>query len=99
MISQSATGAVACGTVVNLVISSGQPTVPSVVGSTQADAIAAITAVANISYGSSTTECNDTVAAGSVISQSATGAVACGTVVNLVISSGQPSVPNVVGST
>jgi len=99
VISQSATGAVSCGTVVNLVVSSGQPSVPNVVGSTEAAAIAAIGAVANISYGSSTTECSDTVAAGSVISQSATGAVSCGTVVNLVVSSGQPSVPNVVGST
>ncbi|MGA2071201.1 MAG: PASTA domain-containing protein, partial [Sedimentisphaerales bacterium] len=99
VISQSVTGTTTCGTVVNLVVSSGQPTVPNVVGETQAAAIAAITAVVNISYGSSTTECNDTVAAGNVISQSVTGAVNCGTVVNLVVSSGQPSVPNVVGST
>jgi hypothetical protein len=87
VISQSVTGTTTCGTVVNLVVSSGQPTVPNVVGSTQAAAIAAITAVANISYGSSTIECN-AVPAGSVISQSATGAVSCGTVVNLVVSSG-----------
>ena len=88
VISQSATGTVSCGTVVNLVVSSGQPSVPSVVGSTEANAIAAIGAVANISYGSSATECNDTVATGNVISQSATGTVSCGTVVNLVVSSG-----------
>ena len=69
-------------------VSSGQPSVPNVVGQTETAAIAAIGAVANISYGSSTTECSETVAAGSVISQSATGTVPCGTVVNLVISDG-----------
>jgi hypothetical protein len=75
------------GSAVNLVVSSGQPSVPNVVGQTQAAAIAAIGAVANISYGSSTTQCS-AVAAGNVISQSATGTVSCGTVVNLVVSSG-----------
>ena len=98
-ISQSATGTVLCGTVVNLVISTGQPSVPDVTGQTEAAAIAAINAVANISYGSSSTACNDTVPAGSVISQSATGTVLCGTVVNLVVSTGQPLVPDVTGMT
>ncbi len=88
VISQSATGTVSCGTVVNLVVSSGQPIVPDVTGQTEAAAITAINAVANISYGTSSNECSDTVAAGNVISQSATGTVSCGTVVNLVVSSG-----------
>jgi hypothetical protein len=56
---------------------------------TEANAIAAINAVANISYGSSTTQCSDTVPAGDVISQSITGTAPCGTVVNLVVSTGQ----------
>jgi hypothetical protein len=55
---------------------------------TEAAAIAAINAVANISYGSSTTECSDTVPAGNVISQSSVGTVSCGTIVNLVVSLG-----------
>ena len=99
VISQSATGTVTCGTVVNLVVSTGKPSVPDVTGMTETEAIAAIGLVPNISYGSSTTQCSDTVAAGSVISQSATGTVTCGTVVNLVVSTGKPSVPDVTGMT
>ncbi|MBN1788388.1 MAG: PASTA domain-containing protein [Sedimentisphaerales bacterium] len=101
VISQSATGTVACGTVVDLVVSSGQcvVTAPDVIGMDEASAIAAINAVTDLSYGTSTYECSDTVPAGDVISQSAVGSVPCGTVVDLVVSTGQPTVPNVVGMT
>ena len=58
----------------------------------EASAMAAINAVANISYGSSTTDYSDTVPAGDVISQSVTGTALCSTVVDLVISLGQSSV-------
>lgn len=70
------------------------PVVPYVVGMTEPNAIAAINAVANISYGSSTTDYSDTVPAGYVISQSITGAAPCGTVVDLVVSLGQLYVPD-----
>ncbi|MDD5011171.1 MAG: agmatine deiminase family protein, partial [Phycisphaerae bacterium] len=52
------------GSAVDLVVSSGQPSVPDVTGTDEASAIAAINGTDNISYGSSTTECSDTVAAG-----------------------------------
>ncbi|MBN1788418.1 MAG: PASTA domain-containing protein, partial [Sedimentisphaerales bacterium] len=90
-------GFVPCGTVVDLVVSSGQPSVPGVTGMTEADAIAAINAVADISYGSSTYKCDNSVSSGDVISQSATGTVSCGTVVDLVVSSGQADLPDVTG--
>ncbi|MBN1788390.1 MAG: PASTA domain-containing protein [Sedimentisphaerales bacterium] len=97
VISQSVTGTVPCGTAVDLVVSSGQPSVPDVTGMDEAAAIAAINAIADISYGSSSTTCSDTVGEGDVISQSITGTVPCGTVIDLVVSSGQPSVPDVTG--
>ena len=90
VISQTPTGGtqVDVDSPVNLVVSTGKPSVPDVTGQSEAEAIAAIGLVPNISYGSSSTECSDTVAADSVISQSATGTVSCGTVVNLVVSTG-----------
>ncbi|MBN1788192.1 MAG: PASTA domain-containing protein, partial [Sedimentisphaerales bacterium] len=99
VISQTAAGTVPCGTVVNLVVSRGQPTVPDVTGMSEAAAIAAINADPDLSYGSSSTACSDTVPAGDVISYSPTGTVACGTVVDLVISRGQPTVPVLTGMT
>ncbi len=90
VISQDPTGGtqVNVGSSVDLVVSTGQPVVPDVTGMTEADAITAINGTANISYGTSTTQCSDTVPAGDVISQSATGTVSCGTVVDLVVSTG-----------
>jgi len=101
VISQSPTaGAAPCDSTVDLVVSSGQPDVPDVVGMTEAAATTAINAVANLSVGTVTYECSDTVAAGDVISQSPTaGAAPCDSTVDLVVSSGQPDVPNVVGMT
>ena len=84
-----------CGTVVNLVIST--VSVPDVTGQTEAAAIAAINAVANISYGSSSTACNDTVPGRQRDKPVATGTCPRGTVVNLVVSTGRPLVPDVTG--
>jgi beta-lactam-binding protein with PASTA domain len=96
VLSQSATGIVACGAVIDLTVSSGPPSAPDVTGMDEASAIAAINGTANISYGSSTSVC-DASAAGTVLSQSATGTVACGAVIDLTVSSGQPSVPDLTG--
>ena len=91
-------------TSVNLVVSTG-PTpvsVPNVVGLTQAAATTAITN-AGLVLGTVTTASSNTVAAGSVISESpaAGTSVAPGSAVNLVVSSGPApvAVPNVVGLT
>ncbi|MBN1788166.1 MAG: PASTA domain-containing protein [Sedimentisphaerales bacterium] len=97
VISQSAVGTVPCGTVVDLIVSSGQPIVPNVAGMTEAAAIATINDINDVSYGISTSQCSNIVTAGYVLSQSAMGTVACGTTVDLVVSSGQPTVPNVAG--
>ena len=82
---------VAPGGAVNLVISSGPMlvTVPNVVALTQASAEATIT-TASLVVGTVTTATNNTVPAGSVISQSPTGGsnVPAGSAVNLVVSSG-----------
>ena len=88
------------GSSVNLVVSLGQPEVPNVVGMTEANAVAAITAVDNLSS-SVTSEYSDTIASGVVISQTPAPntPVAIGSSVNLVVSLGQPEVPNVVGMT
>jgi beta-lactam-binding protein with PASTA domain len=89
------------GSSVDLVVSSGQPEVPNVVGETEPNATAAITAVDNLTAGSIVYEYNDTVAATVVISQNpAAGTlVPIGSSVDLVVSSGQPQVPDVVGRT
>jgi len=106
VISQNpASGAsVAQGSAVALTVSQGPApvSVPNVVGMSQANAQAAITA-AMLVAGNITTTSSSTVAAGSVISQTPTSGtlVSQGTAVALVISSGPPtvSVPNVVGMT
>jgi beta-lactam-binding protein with PASTA domain len=91
---------VAVGSSVNLVVSLGQPEVPDVVGMTEANAVAAVAAVDNLTT-SVTDEYSDTVAAGLVISQTPAPntPVAIGSSVNLVVSLGQPEVPDVVGMT
>ena len=78
------------GSAVNLVVSLGQPVVPNVIGMTQADANAAITAVDNLTVGTVTDEYSDTIAVGLVISQDPNGGthVTIGTAVNLVVSMG-----------
>ncbi|MHC4156804.1 MAG: PASTA domain-containing protein, partial [Planctomycetota bacterium] len=89
------------GSSVNLVVSLGLPEVPDVVGMTEANATAAITAVDNLTVGSVTDEYSDTVSAGLVTSQTPAPntPVAIGSSVNLVVSLGQPEVPDVVGMT
>jgi uncharacterized repeat protein (TIGR03803 family) len=76
--------------------------VPNVVGQTQAAAATAITG-AGLIVGTVTTESSNTVASGTVISQSPAGgaSVASGSAVNLIVSSGPAgaTVPNVVGKT
>jgi hypothetical protein len=75
-------------------------TVPDVVGLAQAAAETALVA-ADLTVGSVTTECSNTVASGSVISQNpaALGSALFGSAVDLVVSSGLCSVtvPDVVG--
>ncbi|MHC4648529.1 MAG: Stk1 family PASTA domain-containing Ser/Thr kinase, partial [Planctomycetota bacterium] len=92
---------VAVGSLVDLVVSLGQPVVPNVVGQTEADANTAITAVDNLTVGSITYEYSDAVATGNVISQNpvASTAVAIGSSVDMVVSLGQPVVPDAVGQT
>jgi len=92
---------VAVGSSVDLVVSSGQPVVPYVVGETEPNATAAITAVDNLTVGTVTYEYSDTVGYGLVISQEPISGttVSVGSSVDLVVSSGQPVVPNVVGMT
>jgi beta-lactam-binding protein with PASTA domain len=89
------------GSSVDLVVSSGQPEVPDVVGETEPNATAAITAVDNLTVGTIVYEYNDTVAATVVISQNpaAGTTVAVGSSVDLVVSLGEPQVPDVVGET
>jgi len=80
---------VLCGSQVNLVISSGQPTVPNVIGTAKADAIAAVDAEDNLFIGTITYECSDTVTADNVISQNLDpGLAPCNTQVDLLISTG-----------
>lgn len=86
----------AAGSTVDLVVSSGPPTVavPTATGLTQAAATTAITG-ASLVVGTVTQEASTTVASGSVISQtpSAGTQVAVGSAVNLVVSSGPPAAP------
>ncbi|MHC4476739.1 MAG: PASTA domain-containing protein, partial [Planctomycetota bacterium] len=92
---------VSVGSAVDLVVSLGQPTVPDVAGMTEADANTAITAVDNLTVGNVTYDYNDTVAAGLVLTQSPTAGttVSVGSAVDLVVSLGQPTVPDVAGMT
>ncbi|HOK90347.1 MAG TPA: PASTA domain-containing protein, partial [Candidatus Hydrogenedentes bacterium] len=91
---------VAPGSAVNLVVSTGPcpVTVPNVTGLEQAAAEAAL-AAEGLYTGLVSSQCDDTVAAGAVISQSpAAGTqVAPGATVDIVISTGQPVVPDVTG--
>jgi beta-lactam-binding protein with PASTA domain len=102
VISQSpaASTVVAFGSAVDLVVSTGPCVVPDVVGETEADAITEITD-ANLTVGTITYSCDDTVPAGSVISQNpaASTVVAFGSAVDIVVSTGPCVVPNVVGET
>ncbi|MHC4575531.1 MAG: PASTA domain-containing protein, partial [Planctomycetota bacterium] len=87
------------GSSVELVVSLGQPEVPNVVTMSEADARLAITAVDNLQIGNVTYEYSDSVGVGLVISQSPAGytRVPIGSSVELVVSLGQPEVPNVLG--
>ncbi|MHC4501434.1 MAG: PASTA domain-containing protein, partial [Planctomycetota bacterium] len=89
------------GSSVDLVVSLGQPSVPDVVGMAEPNAAAAITAVDNLLVGAVVSEYNDTVAATVVIRQSPAGGtiVFVGSSVDLVVSLGQPAVPDVLGMT
>lgn len=90
------------GSAVDLVISSGPPLIatPNVVGLSQSAAQTALVA-ANLAVGSVSTASSNSVPAGNVISQNppAGTAVAQGSAVDLVVSSGPPLIatPNVVG--
>ena len=79
----------------------GHCTVPDVIGMTEEDANSTITAIEYLSVGDITYEYSDTVPAGFVISQNPDGgtAVPAGSSVDLVVSLGQPVVPNVVAVT
>ncbi|HOK90768.1 MAG TPA: PASTA domain-containing protein, partial [Candidatus Hydrogenedentes bacterium] len=104
VISQNPVGgaSVAPGSTVDFVVSTGPcVTVPNVVGLTQAVATTAIGG-ANLTVGTVTQVCSDTVAAGNVISQNPVGgaSVAPGSTVDFVVSTGPcVTVPNVVGLT
>jgi len=92
-----AAGVATCGMAVNIVVSDGQPTVPNVLDMSEADAITAIDAVDYISAGTPTYECSDTIANGNVISTTpGAGTASCGTTVAIVVSTGPPTVPDVV---
>jgi beta-lactam-binding protein with PASTA domain len=86
----------------NYFATSGNITVPNVVGTTQAAASTAITA-AGLIVGTVTIQSSATVAAGLVVSESPSAgtSVVAKSAVNLVVSSGaaRVSVPNVVGQT
>ena len=103
VISQSIVGTAPCGSVVDLEISTGQPTVPNLVGMEEAAAISAIDSVENLSVGNVSYQCSDTVAVGVVISQSpSAGFASCGSTVDLVVSEGpccSTTVPDVIGLT
>ena len=102
IISQSLLGTALYGTAIDLVESTGLPTVPvpNVVGMPLATASATLVAHGFVS-GTVTTATSITIPGGDIISQSVTGTALYGTTVNMVESSGLPtvSVPNVVGDT
>lgn len=102
IVSQSITGSVIYGASVDLVNSTGLPTVPvpNVVGMPLATASATLVA-AGFVPGTVTSTTSILVPGGSIISQSVTGTALYGTTVNMVESSGLPTVtvPNVVGDT
>lgn len=86
-------GSVPVSTTINIVVSTGPggAVVPNLSGLTQAEAVDAISQTC-LSVGLITTTPSDTVAVGFVVSWSPMGTVACGTAINLVISSGPNSV-------
>jgi beta-lactam-binding protein with PASTA domain len=88
-------------TTVNIKVSLGKPTVPDVVNKTEPNATAAIVAVDNLTVGIVTYEYNDSIAYSLVISQDPNGGteVPVGSTVDLMVSLGQPTVPDVVGDT
>jgi len=85
---------------VDLVVSSGKPTVPDVVGMTEADANTTLAGF-TLAIGTIVREYNDTVPEGIVTGQApaAGTTVFVGSAVDLVVSLGKPVVPNVVGMT
>jgi len=97
--SPAAATTVLVGSPVDLVVSLGQPTVPYVVGMSQTEAGAAINSVDSLGVGAVSTEYSDAIPADIVISQNPAGGtrVPIGSTVDLLVSLGQPSVPNVVG--
>jgi beta-lactam-binding protein with PASTA domain len=102
IISQSLLGTAVYGTAIDLVESTGLPTVPvpNVVGMALATASATLVA-AGFVPGTVTTATSITIPGGSIISQSVTGTALYGTTVNMVESSGLPTVtvPNVITDT
>jgi beta-lactam-binding protein with PASTA domain len=102
--SPSAETQAAFGSTVALVVSTGMcgVTVPDVVGQAQTAANTALTG-ANLTTGTVTEQCSNTVAAGAVISQdpAAESQAAFGSAVALVVSTGvcNVTVPNVAGQT
>ncbi|MHC4575283.1 MAG: PASTA domain-containing protein, partial [Planctomycetota bacterium] len=103
VISQSPIGGavVSVGSPVDLVVSSGLPPVPYVVGKSESEAYSAISAVDNLQVGTVSYEHSDIVGAGIVIIQNPAPytPVPTGSSVDLVISLGRPEVPPVVGKT
>ncbi|MHC4687787.1 MAG: PASTA domain-containing protein, partial [Planctomycetota bacterium] len=89
------------GSIVDLIVSLGQPTVPDVVGMTEPNATIEITSVDNLAVGNVTYEYSDIVASELVIIQNPLGGtvVPIGSTVDLIVSLGQPNVPDVVGMT
>jgi len=101
VISQNPPGntAVNIGTIVNIVVSVGRPTVPNVVGVSLAAATSLIEAIDNLVVDDVTEQYDNIVGAGLVMSQNPSGGsvVDVGTSVDLVVSLGRPTVPNVIG--
>ncbi len=89
-------GATTCGTDVNLVVSTGPLFVPDVLDMDEADAIAAIDAVTGLTAGAPTYACSDTIADGNVISTTPVAGPTCDATVDIVVSTGSPTVPNVL---
>ncbi|MHC4477198.1 MAG: PASTA domain-containing protein [Planctomycetota bacterium] len=86
------------GSSVEIVVSLGRPIVPNVVGQTELDAVGAIAAIDAL-VATVTRSYDNLVTAGYVISQEPVGgtSVDVGTSVEIVVSLGRPTVPDVVG--
>jgi fibro-slime domain-containing protein len=85
------------GSSVDLEVSDGQPSVPDVVGMSRTAAESAINAVAYLSVGTVTSVCSSAPVNQVLTQTPSAGPAACGTAVDLEVSDGQPSVPDVVG--